>query len=184
MLKIISEFPEYSVSVNGEIYSHLTKKYLKPLIGTNGYFSIHLFKNKKSHTKMIHRIVANTFIENPEFKKEVNHKNGIKTDNRIDNLEWVTPKENIRHAIDKLGLVFASPNFAEKNGRSREVIDTKTGKIYACAKYAAIDIGVSESYLSQMLNGSHKNVTSILLTKFVKPGELEEINKVIKSVRK
>lgn len=69
----------------------------------NGYIQIGLRKNDRQKQFVVHRIVANTFIENPLNKPTVNHINGIKTDNRIENLEWNTQSENIKHSF-KMGL--------------------------------------------------------------------------------
>ncbi len=65
----------------------------------NGYQYIILRKDKKPKTLPIHRIVAMSFIPNIENKRCVNHKNGVKTDNNVENLEWVTNSENTRHSI-------------------------------------------------------------------------------------
>lgn len=68
-----------------------------------GYFRVTLIKNRKRTNHLVHRLVADAFIPNPENKEAVNHIDGCKTNNRVDNLEWVTKGENTRHAI-KIGL--------------------------------------------------------------------------------
>jgi hypothetical protein len=74
---------------------------IKPMMRTRGYLGICLWKDRKPHSKLIHRIVMETFV-GPRGNNTTNHKNGIKIDNMLDNLEYVTHSENIQHALNVL----------------------------------------------------------------------------------
>jgi hypothetical protein len=89
------------------LYAALTKK---------GYLRVGLYKNSIKNNHQIHRLVAINFIDNPENKEQVNHINGIKTDNSMENLEWVSNYENFRHSV-KMGLQVNS----HKNGGKRKI---------------------------------------------------------------
>ena len=73
---------------------------LKSGLNHKGYERVYLSMKSKKYTKYVHRLVAETFLENPKNKKTVNHINLNKTDNRACNLEYMTNKENMRHAFD------------------------------------------------------------------------------------
>lgn len=95
----------YVISNKGEVISLFTHKLLKPSIKNykNGYAGYTLYKNDKHTQFLAHRLVAQNFIDNPECKPEVNHINGNKLDNSVENLEWCTRFENQQHAV-KNGL--------------------------------------------------------------------------------
>ena len=89
----------YSISDIGEVRNDITGYILKPTI-QQGYAYVTIYIDKKGKRVKIHRLVANAFIPNPDNKPYVNHIDGIRSNNRVENLEWVTASENTRHAVD------------------------------------------------------------------------------------
>lgn len=154
----IKLFKDYYINIYGKVYSlrdnKLYPQKLKPKVDKDGYLSVCLFKDKQRYYKRINRLVAETFIPNPENKPEVNHKNGIVNDNYVENLEWVTISENIKHAYDS-GLNY----IGIENWKSRPVIAYKNNgeifNVYENIINCANDIGIKES----SVRSSSKNKT-------------------------
>lgn len=95
----IEDHPNYSVSKNGEVYSHKRNKFMKQWNRGKGYLAVEI--DKKTYS--VHRLVAVAFIPNPNpyKKKEVNHIDGNKHNNKASNLEWSTHQQNMKHAGEK-----------------------------------------------------------------------------------
>lgn len=89
---------EMKLRVKGGVLRTKKEKILKPMLGKRGYLVVNLWEDYIKKTATIHRLLMEHFVENPENKRCVNHINGIKTDNRLDNLEWATHTENNRHS--------------------------------------------------------------------------------------
>lgn len=112
-------FADYLIYKDDTIKSLLTGKNIRKRIGPNGYFQINLYINGKCKTFMLHRLVANAFIPNPNNLPCVNHIDGNKLNNQLSNLEWVTHKDNMRHAF-RTGLVRPATGKETKHGRFTE----------------------------------------------------------------
>ena len=125
---VLKENDKYLINKNGEVKSLKTNKILKPGRTKNGYYTVALCKNGKQRTYYIHRLVANNFIENINGYKEINHKDGNKSNNIIDNLEWCDRKHNLKEAY-RLGLKETPKGV--NNVKSRKIIqyDLYTGNI-------------------------------------------------------
>jgi hypothetical protein len=141
--------------INNEPYIEVRSiKYGKPhrplkfKICSNGYYTSKLFGRI---SKTAHRLIAIQYIPNPYNKKQVNHINGIKTDNRIKNLEWVTAKENTLHAI-KAGLMKRSPRGKTRVHVYKDGVYIKTIEGVRATK----DSGFCSACVSDCINGKQK----------------------------
>lgn len=115
---------------------------LKPGKGKTGYLTVRLGNHGREAG--VHRLVAEVFIPNPDKKKDVNHINGDKADNRKENLEWVTRQENMEHCKKIL---------KKQTGRAPiKVVCIESGKIYNSISEAAAETGASISHISTIIN--------------------------------
>lgn len=151
----------YEISKTGKIKSlkkkHRTfEKLLKPKLTKDGYYQVSLYKNGKSKCLRVHRLVALNFLENPENKEQVNHKDGNKLNNCVDNLEFCTNQENIDHSI-RIGL--QKPSGSTNSNAKKIAQYNKEGTLlatYECCKYAHDITNIPKSTLSKILNKKQK----------------------------
>lgn len=96
----VSGLEDYLISNKGQVASikKSDRKILKPCLSTSGHYCVNLWKSNVCNRKYIHRLVCEHFLKKDPDRAYVNHKNGIKTDNNIENLEWVTNRENSIHS--------------------------------------------------------------------------------------
>jgi hypothetical protein len=132
---------EYHISNQGRVKSYKCgkEKILKPGFKGNGYCCIGLSKKGfKTKSHLIHRLVAEAFIDNPQNKSQVNHKDANKLNNSVSNLEWATSKENHKHGWCN-GL-FESNRLGVSKAQSKPVIDHISGKKYKSLIFACKEI--------------------------------------------
>ena len=150
MKKEIKGFENYTVNDCGDnertIYNEIRCKYKKPQQYKNGYFFVSLFQNGKNKIFLLHRLVAEAFIPNPDNLPVVNHIDGDKTNPKVNNLEWCSYSENTQHA-HRTGLQTKTSN--------KEVI-RGDGKVYPTLTEAALDNNISKSAISKVIKGERK----------------------------
>ena len=133
--RVIPSFPVYSASNLGRIRNDGTGGIMHVFKSARGYLMLTLRRDKCQITQFVHRLVAEAFLGGPHPNLDVNHVDGDKTNNCIENLEWCTREENVRHAV-RTGL--------RPGPRRKPVRIVETGKefesIRACANYLGVDV--------------------------------------------
>lgn len=152
------EYFGYTITSEGKVFNKFGRE-LKGEITSNGYHRITLSLNGKSTRFLTHRLVATLFLPNP--KEVVNHIDGDKLNNSINNLEWTTQKENIAHAIDSgLKKPVSTKGFGQGKKTIVAKLDLETGEelaYYPSMSEAARENECSFQLISAVIQGKRKS---------------------------
>jgi len=160
----------YSITKDGKVFSHRIKRNLRTFINNSGYEVVDLSKNGERKKHLVHRIVAEHFVDGFDKEKEVNHKDSNKLNNVACNLEWVTRGENVRHCIREGNHNIEKAQIAAKiNNRKPVAMLDEEGnilKIFNSAKEAEEKTGTLRTKISLVCNG-HRKTTNGFAWKFI-----------------
>lgn len=153
----VTIYNNYAVDRTGNVYSLRKNKQLTPKKNWDGYLRIQLWNHGDCRYVSIHRLVAEAFIPNPDNKPFINHKNGIKSDNRVENLEWCSQKENINHAFET-GLSHKCPKNFKFTSKPVEqwTVDGKYIKTFPSQMEVERVLGIYHTHVSACCIGKAK----------------------------
>lgn len=172
--KTIEDYPDYMISSMGRVKSiervdcygrHRKEKIIKLNKNRDGYLIVHLYGIEREKHYSVHRLVAQAFIPNPDNKPNIDHINTDRTDNRVENLRWVTQKENCNNllSIEKYSKNNAKANlgkFSKLNPNSKPVLqftlDGKLIKKWDSAMDVKRELGNNQSHISNCCRGRRK----------------------------
>ena len=153
--KVIKEYPFYWISRDGRIWNSLTQRYIKASAKPNGYMQVNLQcgdgRRKKEY---LHRLVAITYLDNPDHLPEVDHIDGDRSNNNVSNLRWVTRSENCRNKTDN---------------REVYVYNLKHELLFVCSTVAETieKTGVSQSSIYAVLRGDFDSCKGFIFSKTI-----------------
>ena len=143
----------YQVSSEGVVKSLITNRFLSPTFSQNGYGIVCLCYNGDHKYCSVHRLVAETFIPNPENLPTVDHINRNKRDNRIENLRWASWSTQILNREVDYSKRNRKYTKGGKHHNARQVICVETGEVFPCIKDAADYFGINASNLGYVCRG-------------------------------
>lgn len=167
--KPVEEFPWYSVSDNGRVINTNTGRVLKPRKTGRGYLGVCL---GAGNDRTVHRLVAAAFHENPLSLPQVNHKDGVKTNNAAENLAWASREENMQHAFDN-GLLASTaccnPRSGSDHARSHSICMVADGGMllinFESIRQASKQTGIDYSTIHGALSGKFNSAGGALWKK-------------------
>lgn len=139
--KPIKDYPHLLVSRTGQVWTKTYNRLLSPHVTNRGYLQVGLCKDKKIKPAAVHRLVAEAFIPNPDNLPAVDHIDGNKLNNNVENLQWISYSDNTRKAC--IG----------KDRRPKPVVCIETGKVYKNIKEANRDLHIPEAVISAIVRG-------------------------------
>lgn len=168
--KFIDGYPHLVISSKGRVISLLHNKEIKAFVSNRGYPRIALCKDRKQKFVHVHRLVAEAFIPNPENLTDVDHIDGNKLNNNVENLQWINRAGNIRKAGDA------------RNKGAKPIICIESGKIYKSITEASRELKIPVAIISAIAKGEYAAYHGLHF-KYFKKGEILWQNQSTRSTK-
>ena len=138
----------YAITSDGQVWNYRTKMFMKQRVNRGGYLIVNLNKNGKKITYTVHQLVAKAYIPNPNNLPQINHKDENKQNNCVENLEWVSAKENSN---------YGTRNERVAKSHSKPVYCVELDKVFESASIAARALNLFASAIGQVCKGKSKS---------------------------
>lgn len=129
MEKKIKDFDNYTINKKGEVFNTVTQKFKKPQQYKNGYLFVSLYQNGRNKIFLIHRLVAEAFLPNPENKPCVGHWDCIRTNNNVENLYWCSQKENMNNTITKKNISKSRQGYTPSEETKKKMSESASKRV-------------------------------------------------------
>lgn len=139
--KPIKDYPHLLISRTGKVWTTTYNRELHPHLTNRGYLRVNLSKDKAVKRVHVHRLVAEAFIPNPGNLPAVDHIDGNKLNNNVENLQWISHSDNCKKA------------FSHRGKRNKPVFCVETGKVYMSKAQAGQELGIPTAVMSSLLKG-------------------------------
>ena len=194
--KIIKDFPNYSISNLGNVKNNKTGRVLKHVINNNGYYKVSLCSDGNIYQKLIHKLIAESFITNPYNKQFVDHINNNKLDNNVRNLRYVTNQENSMNSkLSSKNTSNYKGVYYRKDSKKWEAKIGNNGKLLHLGYFDNIDDAINarvkkaKELFGEFMNSCEKEITinlnipdntKVKLNINIKPNEEQELKELEK----
>ena len=151
--KRIKDYPEYDVYDDGRVYSHKRNKFLNPCKNSSGYDTVNLYDGSVAGRRScsVHELVAEAFVRNPKHYSDINHKDHNKSNNRYDNLEWISHSENLQYEYDH-----------GRHSKQKPVLCVTNGVVYRSGCEAERALGCDHRHISECCRGERPDYNGLV----------------------
>lgn len=149
--KTLKDYPNYLIYPDGRVFSLRRRHYIYQTVCSRGYHRVVMTINKKQVARLVHRLVCQAFLLRFDSGKQVNHIDGDKSNNRIDNLEMVTNMQNRQHA-KRMGLIAKGESHGGSKIKSKHVAQIRALKGSTTYKKIGTRFGISAPSVSRIIN--------------------------------
>lgn len=150
----------YAITVDGQVWSYKSNRFLSLIDAKDGYLKVGLYKDGKQRTFQVHRLVGEAYIPNPENKPQINHLDENKRNNHVSNLAWATAKENSNYGTRNARCMESRKKTCSRSGYvspiKKSVYCVELDQVFDSINKAAKELGLDDSHIVKCCKGKQK----------------------------